>query len=130
MFRPPRPLRKRVAWAARTWARSTFSRDSFLSSLKSLLWVAPLTVLIWVYAEREQVVTLKGVAVSLEMRSNEAGRVVRVLSPLGAPSASSWKGRRRNSNRQKITWNQRSFPSRWIKASLPAKNIPSRYSPS
>jgi len=72
-----------MAWAARAWARSTFSRESFISSLKSLLWVAPLTVLIWVYAEREQVVTLKGVAVSLEMRSNEAGRVVRVLSPTG-----------------------------------------------
>jgi len=79
----PRPLRMRVAWAARAWARHTFSRDSFISSLKSLLWVAPLTLLIWVYAEREQVVPMKGVAVSLAVRTNEAGRVIRVITPAG-----------------------------------------------
>jgi hypothetical protein len=80
---PPRPLRTKLRWAIRTWARSTFSRDSFLASLRSLLWVAPLTLLIWIYAEREQVVPLKGVPVALDTRSNEVGRVVRLLSPAG-----------------------------------------------
>jgi len=79
----PRPFRTRLAWAVRAWGRHTFSRDSFTSSLRSLLWVAPLTLLIWVYAEREQVVPMKGVAVSLATRSTDAGRVIRVLAPAG-----------------------------------------------
>jgi hypothetical protein len=63
--------------------RNTFSRESFLSSLRSLLWVAPLTLLIWIYAEREQVVTQKSIPVALDTRSNEVGRVVRIISPSG-----------------------------------------------
>lgn len=80
---PPRRFRTRMGWAMRAWARSTFSRDSFISSLKSLLWVAPLTLLIWVYAEREQVVTMNNVAINLDTRSSEPGRVIRVISPAG-----------------------------------------------
>jgi hypothetical protein len=54
--RPPerRALLRRSAALLRRWARDTFNRESFLSSLRSLLWVAPLTLLIWIYAEREQ----------------------------------------------------------------------------
>jgi len=47
-------LVRRSASLMRRWARDTFNRESFLSSLRSLLWVAPLTLLIWIYAEREQ----------------------------------------------------------------------------
>src|SRR3954464_11454986 len=49
-----RALAKRTAALVRRWARDTFNRESFVSSLRSLLWVAPLTLLIWIYAEREQ----------------------------------------------------------------------------
>jgi len=73
-----RPLRKRLGWAFRAWARDTFSRESLVSSLKSLLWVAPLTVLIWVYAEREEDVPLPGVPVILEVRSSEPTKIVRL----------------------------------------------------
>lgn len=79
----PRPARGRLRWVFRSWARHTFSRDSFLNSFKSLLWVGPLTVLIWIYAEREQVVPMNNVTVSLETRTGEPGRVVRVISPVG-----------------------------------------------
>ena len=48
---PHRPSRF-AAW--QRWARHTFTREKVLDNLKLFLWVAPLTVLIWVYAEREQ----------------------------------------------------------------------------
>lgn len=73
---PKRSLRRRVGAAARSWARSTFSRESLVSSFKSLLWVLPLTVLIWVYAEREQVV-VQTVGIALETPA-EASRVVSI----------------------------------------------------
>ena len=78
-----RPFRQRLGWAFRAWARSTFSRESLVSSFKSLLWVAPLTCLIWIYAEQRQVVPMTGVPLNVEVRNNEPGRVVRMVSPSG-----------------------------------------------
>ena len=49
-----RSLGRRSAAMARRWARDTFNREQLLSSLRALAWVAPLTLLIWIYAEREQ----------------------------------------------------------------------------
>ena len=49
-----RSLARRGAAMVRRWARDTFSREQLLSSLKALAWVAPLTLLIWIYAERQQ----------------------------------------------------------------------------
>ena len=49
-----RALLRRGVSLVRRWGRDTFNRDSFMSSLRALLWVAPLTLLIWIYAEREQ----------------------------------------------------------------------------
>lgn len=55
--RPPssRPgVLRRSATGARRWVRETFSREQIVAGLKQLAWVAPLTLLIWVYAERAQ----------------------------------------------------------------------------
>jgi hypothetical protein len=75
-----RPLRKRIGWAFRAWSRETFSRESLVSSLKSLLWVVPLTVLIWVYAERRQDVPMQNLPVAIAVRSGEPGRVVKLAA--------------------------------------------------
>lgn len=80
---PRRSYRKRLGSRLRSWARSTFSRESFISSLKSFAWVAPLTVLIWIYAEREHVTTAPNVGFNVAVPVNEAGRVVRLVSPIG-----------------------------------------------
>ncbi|HXE56107.1 MAG TPA: hypothetical protein VN541_23985 [Tepidisphaeraceae bacterium] len=74
-----RSVRRKLSTNFRFWARSTFSRESLISSFKSLLWVAPLTVLIWIYAEREQLVTQPMVGVAIEAPSAEAGRVVSLV---------------------------------------------------
>ena len=80
-YAPPRRTWRR--WfnsTFRSWARSTFSRESYITSLKSLLWVLPLTVLIWIYAEREQVQTLTNVIVKVAPPGADSGRVVRIIS--------------------------------------------------
>lgn len=73
----PRSWRRRLATELRSWSRTTFNRESYLSSLRSLLWVVPLTVLIWVYAEREQVTTLRNVTISVDPPPGQRDRLVR-----------------------------------------------------
>jgi hypothetical protein len=41
----------------RRWWATTFTRQGFMDALRNLAWVAPLTILIWIYAEREQIGT-------------------------------------------------------------------------
>jgi hypothetical protein len=53
----------------------------FIEGLKTFLWVAPLTILIWVYAEREQLVPLNDVPVPISVRSNSPDRIVTLISP-------------------------------------------------
>ena len=61
----------------RRWARNTFTRDQLASGLRSLLWVAPLTVLIWIYAEREQIITTDTpLYIPIQVVSTDPDRVV------------------------------------------------------
>lgn len=69
------------ASALRRWARDTFSRESLMSSLRSLMWVAPLTVLIWIYAEREQVAKMTLPPFEVEVKSADPRKVVTIVTP-------------------------------------------------
>ncbi|HEX8524290.1 MAG TPA: hypothetical protein VF669_18690 [Tepidisphaeraceae bacterium] len=69
------------AWAevnrqTRRWARGTFTRENIISNLKTLAWVLPLTFLIWVYAEREQIATYKDEPLPFELVSLDPNRIV------------------------------------------------------
>jgi hypothetical protein len=83
-----RPAAERKAnarrWVSvvRRWFRETFSREQLLSSLRSLVWVAPLTVLIWIYAEREQVDRAPA-QLQVEVRSGSPGQVARLADSGG-----------------------------------------------
>jgi hypothetical protein len=52
-----------------------------MSSLRSLLWVVPLTVLIWIYAEREQEVTLTNVTIVVAPPAGQPGRLLVHFAP-------------------------------------------------
>lgn len=67
--------------AVRAWARRTFSRDQLFRAIKTLAWVVPLTVLIWIYAEREQVIPLQAFPFTVEVRSTDPSRIVRLVDP-------------------------------------------------
>jgi len=78
---PKRSWRRRLAHSVRSWSRVTFSRESYMASLRSLLWVVPLTVLIWIYAEREQVTTLPNVTINVAPPAVPTGRLLARFAP-------------------------------------------------
>lgn len=64
------------------WLRGAMTRENFTSMLKTLAWVVPLTVLIWIWAEREQVTREPGVPIPIDVTSGDPARVVvRLLRP-------------------------------------------------
>jgi len=65
------------------WARHTLSRDALISSFKTFLWVVPLTVMIWIYAEREQLATYPNVPIKIEPQNNDPNRVVTFADATG-----------------------------------------------
>lgn len=66
---------------AKTEAAEERKGNRLVEAFKTFLWVAPLTALIWIYAEREQVAVLNDVPVTLQARSRVTDRVVTIVSP-------------------------------------------------
>src|SRR3954466_15792721 len=76
------PTRK----AQRTWRdegagefrrfTASLTRENIVSNLKTLAWVVPLTLLIWIWAEREQVQPAKDVTVPFELVSVDNNRII------------------------------------------------------
>jgi hypothetical protein len=52
-----------------------------LDGLKTLAWVAPLTILIWIYAEREQSIPVTNVTFPIEVRVSDNNRLVTLKDP-------------------------------------------------
>jgi hypothetical protein len=50
-------------------------------AIKTFLWVAPLTVLIWIYAEREQIDRVDSVRVQIKLVSKSTDRIITVKEP-------------------------------------------------
>src|ERR1051325_4762153 len=77
--RAQRELRERLGVS-----RPPGSDDSlgqrFVRKLRTFLWVAPLTVAIWIYAEREQVTELNDVRVPIEVRCDNPDRIATIVS--------------------------------------------------
>jgi len=62
--------------------RRLFSRDNIFGFVKSMAWVIPLTLLIWIYAEREQVKSEPNVKVQIEVPSSSSpNQAVTLLNP-------------------------------------------------
>lgn len=79
--RPMKRIHSTPFARVRRWARSTFSKEQLIAGLKQFMWVAPLTLLIWIYAEREQQFTARGVRVAITVTSNNENFDVRLLEP-------------------------------------------------
>ncbi|HEV2294358.1 MAG TPA: hypothetical protein VGR35_10910 [Tepidisphaeraceae bacterium] len=67
--------------AERRWFADTFAREKMIEMLKQLLWVVPLTLLIWVYAEREQVTKEQNETIPFELVSADPDRLVTLKPP-------------------------------------------------
>jgi hypothetical protein len=55
-------------------------QSSRAAGLKTFLWVAPLTALIWIYAEREQIDRVE-VRVPIQLVSKSSDRIITIVSP-------------------------------------------------
>src|SRR3954464_8233727 len=55
--------------------------NSRMGALKTFLWVAPLTALIWIYAEREQLDPADGVRVKINLISRSNDRLITINGP-------------------------------------------------
>src|SRR5689334_21555844 len=78
---PPRHVLNylgRLGPAQRRVRSTLFSREHWANFLKSLPWVVPLTVLIWVYAEREQLADDPKVPIPIEVRTSDPNRIARI----------------------------------------------------
>jgi hypothetical protein len=61
-----REARLQVQHAGRNFT-SGFTWDNFFATLRTLAWLTPLTILIWVYAEREQTETVDNIAIPIQI---------------------------------------------------------------
>lgn len=61
--------------------RRTFTREKVVGFARTLVYVVPLTILIWVYAEREQIATATDVSVSIDVRAAQPGKLASLQYP-------------------------------------------------
>ena len=74
------PNRIRYTGPRRPWRAIT--RDNLVDWLRTLAWVVPLTLLVWIWAERQQLArTPSPVAIPVTLQANSGDVVVHVLSP-------------------------------------------------
>ena len=87
-YQAKKPARTWREEAASTWHRfaARFTRENVVSNLKTLAWVVPLTLLIWIYAEREQQKD-QPAQFQVEVRSGSPGQVARIADQSGSQVA-------------------------------------------
>lgn len=80
--RQPSPLRDLARALASEGRRFYYglTRENVTSFLKTLAWAAPLTILIWVYAESEEQVADAGQPINIEVTSGDPNKIV-TLNP-------------------------------------------------
>ncbi len=61
--------------------RERFSRERISHALRTFAWVAPLTILIWIWAEREQQDELTDQTVPIDVRLPGTNKVATIVSP-------------------------------------------------
>src|SRR5437016_11260172 len=71
-----------IGWALVRWAKRHTTVDALKDGLKTSVWVVPLTLLVWIYAEQKQrTPEEKGQTVLISIRSADPNRVVTLLRP-------------------------------------------------
>jgi len=66
---------------ARLSTGSQRSGGGILQTVRTMLWVVPLTLLLWIYAEREQLAETRDVPATVELRCAAPDRVVGIITP-------------------------------------------------
>jgi hypothetical protein len=64
--------------AVARWFKRTLTRENVVDALKTLAWLAPLTLLIWIYAERQQTETVYDQSIPITIVSGDRNRFVKL----------------------------------------------------
>ncbi len=104
--------------------RHGFTRENVAGFLKNMAWTIPLTVLIWVYAEREQEVSATDQPIAIEVKSRDPSKIV-TLDPREKVITCDLKGPRSNLDRFKETLST-SLP---ISIDLDTRRLPNQEEP-
>ncbi|HWP40005.1 MAG TPA: hypothetical protein VNL70_03695, partial [Tepidisphaeraceae bacterium] len=76
------PRRRVREWLARQlhgwqrWTQRNLTRENLIAGLKTLSWLAPLTLIIWIYAEREQIDRIDQQPIPVQVTSTITDRYV------------------------------------------------------
>lgn len=70
-----------ISRTARWKLRDAMTRERLIANLKTLAWVAPLTILLWVYAETQQIVPAENQHVPIAVRHPDPDGFVKLLDP-------------------------------------------------
>jgi len=73
-------LARRVTAEVRS-IRQGFTRQNVISFAKTMAWVVPLTLLIWIYAETAQVEPQSNVQIPIQLVSNDANKAIKLVKP-------------------------------------------------
>src|SRR5947208_9024563 len=74
------PLRRAIT--ERRWWRTRLTREHLIEGAKNLAWVGPLTLLIWVWAEREQTQEIGLNDVPVQVTSSDPSRYIEFAQPV------------------------------------------------
>jgi len=93
---PPKRIKRpsRTVAFIRGWMDEHMSREQVSAGLKTMLWVIPLTILIWIYAERQGHTTFSNVTLPVEIVSNDPTKVFSIISPASKNVVVTLKGPR------------------------------------
>jgi YbbR domain-containing protein len=104
--------------------RNGFTRENVTGFLKNMAWTIPITILIWVYAEREQEVLETDQTIAIEVTSKDHSKVVS-LAPGEKAIMCDLKGPRSNVDRFKASLST----SEPITIDLDTHNLPNQEEP-
>jgi hypothetical protein len=99
-----KPRTMEFSLAESKWARirrHVPSAEQLASFFRTLVWVAPLTLLIWVYAEREQTVTVPAPPFPIEVKTAAPNRLVKLRGPADGNLVAEFSGPRAKIDRVK-----------------------------
>src|SRR5215213_10121517 len=78
---PHRPNTLEYFIPSRRQIAALFTRENLVNFARTMAWVVPLTILIWIYAEREQVATAPGRVIPIDVKTSAPNRIVKLISP-------------------------------------------------
>jgi hypothetical protein len=100
------------------WLREATRPAALWDGLKTAVWVVPLTVMIWVYAEQQQPVDVQSESILVDISSGSPGRIVTLTHPTDDIPTATLSGAKENLD-QVIAKLNEPGDKRWVHIAVP-----------